>query len=71
LTQEVLPFWKMGWRLASFVLKFSFILKYMELIDINIQQTSGNFLSVATIAHAFRERGTAKYGMIILQKKTA
>jgi len=71
LTQEVLPFWTMGWRMACFVLKFSFVLKYMKIFRINMQETVGNFISVATTAHALRDRGSAEYGMIILQKKKA
>jgi len=70
LTQEVLFFLKIGWRRASFVLRFDFILMHLKHFNINIEQISGNFLSVATTAHAFKERGTAEYGMIVLQKKT-
>ena len=69
LTQEVMPFWEKGWRMACFVLQFSFVLKYLKRFNFNIEETTGNFLSIATTAHAFRDRGTAEYGIIILQKK--
>jgi len=61
----------MGWRMACFVLQFSFILNHIKRFNINIEETTGNFLSVATTAHAFRDRGTAEYSKIILQEKNA
>jgi SAM-dependent methyltransferase len=69
LTREVLPFWRLGWRMARFILKFSYFLKYMKRFNMGMEQTTGNFISIVTTAHAFRDRGTAEYGMIILQKK--
>jgi len=69
LTQEVLPFWQQGWRIARFILNFTYLLKCVGVFSKAAKQSSSNLLSIATTAHAFKDRGAAEYGMITLQKK--
>jgi len=69
LTAEVLPFWELGWRAAHFALNFAYILKYMSKCFRPTKKAMGNFLAVATTAHAFQNRCTAEYGLLMLQKK--
>jgi hypothetical protein len=70
LTAEVLPFWRQGWKLAHFVLQFSFLLRWIDWKHPKLRETAANFLSIATVAHAMRHRGAAEYGVLILQKNT-
>jgi ubiquinone/menaquinone biosynthesis C-methylase UbiE len=68
LTAEVLPFWRQGWRIAHFVLKFASVLRWIDWTQPKLRESAASFLSIATTAHALRKRGTAEYGMLILQK---
>jgi len=70
LTTEVLPFWTQGWRMAHFILNFAYCLKCISLCFPCTKESFGNFLSVCATAHAFRQKGTAEYGIIMFQKKS-
>ena len=69
LTAEVMPFWQQGWRIARFILNFTYLLRMVGMCSATAKKSSANLLSVATTAHAFRDRGAAEYGMITLQMK--
>jgi len=68
LTREVLPFWKKGWRMAHFLLNFARVLRYIFILFPTFKESSWNFLSVATTAHALRDSGAAEYGLLVFQK---
>ena len=67
-TRQVIPFWQRGWRVAHFILNYAFIIKKVTGWLPCAKQSAASFLSTATAAHAFRNRGAAEYGMITLQK---
>jgi len=69
LTAQVLPFWEQGWRVVHFALNFAYILKYVCMCFRLTKPAMANFLAVATTAHAFQDRCTAEYGLLMLQKK--
>jgi hypothetical protein len=62
MTLDVVQFWQKGWRVAHFMLSYAFFIEKLG------KQSAFNFLPIATAAHAFRDRGAAEYGMIVLQK---
>jgi len=68
LTPQVVQFWQKGWRAAHFALNYAFIIRKLVGCFPCAKQSAFNFLSIATAAHAFRNRGAAEYGMIALQK---
>jgi len=70
LTAEVLPFWRQGWKLAHFVLKFSSLLRWVDWKHPKLRESAANLFSVATVAHAMNHRGAAEYGLLIFQKNT-
>ena len=67
-TLDVIQFWQKGWRVAHFVLSYAFFIEKLGECYSCGKQSAFNFLSIATAAHAFRNRGAAEYGMIVLQK---
>jgi hypothetical protein len=69
LTHQVLPFWRFGWRFAHAALRFSLLIKWIVSSSMNKRETGANLLSVSTAAHAFRNKGSAEYGVLVLQKQ--
>lgn len=62
LTGEVLPFWRLGWRIAITILRLiPFAPRLMPV------HSAENLLSVATTAHAM-VGGTAEYGVLVFRK---
>lgn len=69
LTPQVLPFWTLGWRVARIVLLFPRLIRFVLNSSAKRRETAANLLSVATTAHAMRDRGSAEYGYLVLEKK--
>jgi len=70
LTAEVLPFCQQAWRVARFILNFTYLIRMAGMCSATAKKASANLLAAATTAHAFRNRGAAEYGMLTLQMKT-
>lgn len=69
-TANVLPFWVRGWKLVHFMLNFSWMLQFVNVMHPARKHSAANFLAVAMTAHAFRNRAAAEYGMLVFEKKT-
>jgi 2-polyprenyl-3-methyl-5-hydroxy-6-metoxy-1,4-benzoquinol methylase len=67
MTQEVLPFWTLGWRVARVILLFPFLVRLLLRSSPQRKETVANFLSVTMTAHAMRA-GSAEYGMLVFEK---
>jgi protein-L-isoaspartate O-methyltransferase len=67
-TDEALPFWTLGWRLARVLLLFPTPLRWFIQSTAKRRQTGNNILAVAMVAHAMRDRSAAEYGMLVLRK---
>lgn len=67
LTHNVLPFWTMGWRVASGVMIFPLLVKLL-CVSKKKKETLSSLFSVMFTAHALRS-GTAEYGMLVFEKQ--
>lgn len=67
LTNEVLPFWTMGWRVARSIMFFPWLVKLLCLSR-KRKDTLSNLVSVMFTAHAMSS-GTAEYGMLVFEKE--
>jgi SAM-dependent methyltransferase len=66
LTEEALPFWTLGWRLARSILyTFPYFVRWLISAK---PETAANLLAVATTAFAMRG-GAAEYGVLVFRKK--
>jgi SAM-dependent methyltransferase len=68
-THEVIPFWELGWKVARVFLLFPWLVRKVLHSSPKRRETAANLLSVATTAHAMRQRGSAEYGMLVLEKR--
>ena len=69
LTRHVLPFWILGWRVARIILLFPRLIRFVLNSSEMGRETVANLLSVATTAHAMRDKGSAEYGYLVLEKQ--
>ena len=67
LTHEALPFWVLGWRMARVVLLFPALVRPVMGLSEACRETAANLMSVATTAHAMRDRAAAEYGMLVFE----
>lgn len=69
LTQEALPFWTLGWKVAHTILSlFPWAVRLLANAgSVEWQQTASNFISVTMTAHAMRW-GAAEYGLLVFEK---
>lgn len=67
-TEEALPFWELGWRVARVALLFPTLIRYVLHSSPKRKETAANLLSVSTTAHAMRNRSSAEYGMLVLDR---
>ena len=66
LTDEALPFWTMGWRMARLLLSFPSLIRWYGQGSPKRHETIGSLTSVATVAHAMRNKAAAEYGLLVL-----
>ena len=66
LTEEALPFWTMGWRFAHAFLGHvpAWVIRRLRASPFTARSTD-NLLSVATVAHAMRNKAAAVYGVMV------
>lgn len=67
LTQQAIPFWTMGWRVASVILHFPSTLRLFIHSNAARVETGGNLLAVCCTAFAFH-MGSAQYGVLTFRK---
>ena len=67
LTEEALPFWRLGWRAARAVLRYPMMVRFFARSSPARTQSAGNLLAAAMVAHALRS-GAAEYGVLVLEK---
>lgn len=68
LTHEAISFWVLGWRVARVALLFPRLVNFVLNSSAKRRETAANLLSVATTAHAMRNKGSAEYGYLVLEK---
>lgn len=68
LTHEVISFWVLGWRVARVALLFPRLVNFFLNSSPKRIETAANLLAVATTAHAMRDKGSAEYGYLVLEK---
>lgn len=68
LTHEALPFWRMGWRVARALLLAPWLVRAFVTSSAERRETGANFLSVATTAHAMRDRASAEYALLVIER---
>lgn len=68
LTEEAIPFWAMGWRMARLAFLFPSATKWYMGSSAARRETVSNMVSITTVAHAMGG-GTAEYCMLVFRKK--
>ena len=68
LSHEALPFWRLGWRVARVVLLVPHLIRFVMSVSVACRETAANLMSVATTAHAMRDRGAAEYGLLVFER---
>lgn len=67
LTKEVLPFWRIGWKVARlFLMYIPCIFRYLYRKCPRLRQSIHSMVSVMTVAQSFKS-GAADYGLIVFE----
>ena len=56
-------------RMSSFLTRTHRLHRWAAAGSLNARESAANLLAVATTAHAFRNKGSAEYGVMVFEKQ--